>query len=440
MFDDIRDKLEGWEAPAPEGLWQRIEAAQESTGAQEKRSSGKIRPAIRWITVAAGTAAAAVTLLIMLFRPAQDSTDIPLTAEVLTERNQPETAIGTPGADATTGTEKTGAANEAAAMKESRPAESTDIQTHTVLNSGGPRLPARAAADITATHKDRVHEQVAGTAERRVIERAEVLNENRLSNRDSGRPERTLSADMEGREEGRRPAGLFSVGISSSNSPGSTANRQGYTGMSGYQAAPMSLSSSNPTGLWIDPDANMRYANQGEDVSTDTRYRLPVRTGVTLRYSLPSGVGFETGLTYTWLSSTLQSGSEQNHYTAATQIHYIGIPLNVSYTFVHSRYVDVYASAGGLMEKCVGGSIRTEYILDSRDLGTDRTETLSTKPLQWSINATAGVQLNITPAVGLYAEPGAAYYFDDGTFLQTTYKARPLNFYLRFGLRFSFGL
>ena len=102
--------------------------------------------------------------------------------------------------------------------------------------------------------------------------------------------------------------------------------------------------------------------------------------------------------------------------------------------------MDVYASAGGLMEKCVGGSIRTEYILDSRDLGTDRTETLSTKPLQWSINATAGVQLNITPAVGLYAEPGAAYYFDDGTFLQTTYKARPLNFYLRFGLRFSFGL
>ena len=145
MFDDIRDKLEGWEAPAPEGLWQRIEAAQESTGAQEKRSSGKIRPAIRWITVAAGTAAAAATLLIMLFSPAQDSTDIPLTAEVLTERNQPETAIGTPGAEATTGTEKTDAVNEAAVMKESRPAESTDIQTHTVLNSGGSRLPVRAA-------------------------------------------------------------------------------------------------------------------------------------------------------------------------------------------------------------------------------------------------------------------------------------------------------
>ena len=78
MFDDIRDKLESWEAPAPEGLWKRIEAAQESAGAQEKRSSGKIRPVIRWITVAAGTAAAAATLLIMLFSPAQDSTDIPL--------------------------------------------------------------------------------------------------------------------------------------------------------------------------------------------------------------------------------------------------------------------------------------------------------------------------------------------------------------------------
>lgn len=92
------------------------------------------------------------------------------------------------------------------------------------------------------------------------------------------------------------------------------------------------------------------------------------------------------------------------------------------------------------MEKCVGGSTATRYTLNSESLGSERQGTLDVKPLQWSVNATAGIQFNITPAIGLYAEPGAAYWFDDGTELETIYKVRPLNFYLRFGLRFSFGL
>lgn len=422
MFDDIREKLDEWEAPAPEGLWERIEEA----GLQNARPSG-IRPVLRKAAVAAGTVAAAAALAVMLLRPGHDDTGdifpgaIPLTAEIRTDIDPMIPAV----------------------PRSIAPIKPIDEikEKHTVLNSGGLQPSRIETVPITVPNPHRVNGPAAVTVERRVMKRpAGAGEENRLSKTGSAHSARTLSADIEGKEKSRKSAGLLSFGISTSNSPGTETSRMGYTRMTGYSAAPVTLPASNPTGMWIDPDANMRLANHDENVGTETRYRLPVRTGISLRYTLPANVSVETGVTYTWLSSTLRSGSEQNHYSTTTQMHYVGVPLNVSYTFFHNRLVDIYASAGGLMEKCVGGSIQTKYIMDGRSTGKDRTEPLNARPLQWSVNATAGVQLNITPAVGLYAEPGAAYYFDDGTSLQTTYKARPLNFYLRFGLRFSFGL
>jgi len=46
--------------------------------------------------------------------------------------------------------------------------------------------------------------------------------------------------------------------------------------------------------------------------------------------------------------------------------------------------------------------------------------------------------VNFTKHLGLYAEPGIAYYFDDGSQIETIRKEHPFNFNLQFGLRFSF--
>lgn len=59
--------------------------------------------------------------------------------------------------------------------------------------------------------------------------------------------------------------------------------------------------------------------------------------------------------------------------------------------------------------------------------------------MQWSVNAAAGIQLNIVNSLSLYAEPGISYYFNDGSAIQTIYKEKPLNFNLNFGIRFTFG-
>lgn len=456
MFDDIRAKMNDWEAPAPEGLWDSIEAARKADRerSMQPARTGRIKNAgrkSRLRTVYAMATAAAAVLLLLLLLPERPHTTEGTGSSLVAENN---TVLPESTTEDTDGTSFPGNGTAGLNSCNLPPAQAGAIPEDTVQ------------VTVAGTPIDRVHDIVAAavtTAGRVETEdksiphitgkRPDMKNGNRNMkgwnlNTEGGHPDnsrsrnlqRILSAETERTEAGRRSAGLFSIGISSSNSPGKESGRQGYTRMSEYQAAPITLLPANPTGLWINPDENIRMANSGQDVQTETSYRLPVRTGITLRWVLPAKVGLETGITYTWLSSTTTSGSELNHYSATTQLHYVGIPLNVSYTFWESHRFSIYASAGGLMEKNVYGTVRTEYTLNGQDLGTDRTGPIDVRPLQWSVNATAGVQFNITSSLGIYAEPGAAYYFDDGTDLQTTYKARPLNFYLRFGLRFSFEL
>ena len=86
----------------------------------------------------------------------------------------------------------------------------------------------------------------------------------------------------------------------------------------------------------------------------------------------------------------------------------------------------------------MSGKLKKEYILNNQVV-KEETQNLNEKPFQWSINASAGLQYNITPSIGLYAEPGVSYYIKDGTSLKTIYKDKPFNFNLNLGLRFTFG-
>ena len=58
-------------------------------------------------------------------------------------------------------------------------------------------------------------------------------------------------------------------------------------------------------------------------------------------------------------------------------------------------------------------------------------------PLQWSVGASLGIGYRFNGLVGIYLEPGVSYYFDNGSFVETVYRERPLNFSLGIGLRFN---
>ena len=89
------------------------------------------------------------------------------------------------------------------------------------------------------------------------------------------------------------------------------------------------------------------------------------------------------------------------------------------------------------MEKCVKSQLKTHYEMQN-DLSFIGDDHLDVKDLQWSVLASLGAQFNITDHLGIYAEPGAIYYFDDGTDVSTIRKEKPFNINLQIGLRFGF--
>ena len=190
---------------------------------------------------------------------------------------------------------------------------------------------------------------------------------------------------------------------------------------------------------WEDsPVLGILLFNQGRDLDREIKHRLPVRTGLAFSYRVNERLSLASGITYTNLTSDIRYGSDEHYFSGKQTLHYIGVPLNVRYRVMSWGRLDLYASAGVLGEKCVSGKIDRDYVIDCRPVDSGR-ETVSERRLQWSVNAVAGLQFNLTPAVGIYAEPGVRYYIDNGSAVENIYKDKPCNLDLNVGLRLSFG-
>lgn len=179
--------------------------------------------------------------------------------------------------------------------------------------------------------------------------------------------------------------------------------------------------------------------NQPE-VNDSYTHKMPVKLGLTARYAFTNLLGIESGLTYSLLQSDIKRGSESTTgaWSSSDQtLHYLGVPLNLTFNFLNSKYVDVYASAGGMMEFGVKGSIKTTEHLHNSMTSTHQ-NAITPKGLLWSVNATAGVQVNVLPSLGLYVEPGMSHHFKNDRQPRSSYTDKPTNFALGFGLRYTF--
>lgn len=194
---------------------------------------------------------------------------------------------------------------------------------------------------------------------------------------------------------------------------------------------------------WVDrrveSAAGVIVYNQPE-VTTEYSHKMPVKIGASIRYNFNKFLGIESGLTYSFLSSDLKTGEEgavSGWSKSVQSMHYLGIPLNLSFNIFSSRYFNAYVTAGGLMEKCVRGSLKTDEYLDGKYHGSSSTS-LKQKGLQWSVNGAAGIQVNILPQLGLYMEPGVSHHFSNNSKVRTIYSDKPTDFSLSFGLRYTF--
>lgn len=184
------------------------------------------------------------------------------------------------------------------------------------------------------------------------------------------------------------------------------------------------------------PMLDMNTINRDIETKTEYEHHLPIRIGLSVAYALTDRLSISSGLTYTRLASDIKDASRESKYIGEQRLHYVGIPVNVSYKVASSRWISLYGTAGVLAEKCVSGTTDEGYV-ENNTMKYTNTQDISSKPLQMSVNAGVGIQFDFIDNVGIYAEPGLSYYFDDGSALQTIYKEKPLNFNLNVGVRFK---
>ena len=175
----------------------------------------------------------------------------------------------------------------------------------------------------------------------------------------------------------------------------------------------------------------------GSTVTSDSDHKRPVRLALTVNVPISGTFGLETGAMLTTLRSTFTTEAGRTLTETEQTLKYVGIPLNMTASLVDSKWVSLYLGGGGMVEKCISGKSATTETLAGVKQGDTARKNLRVKPLLWSLNASAGLQANLTKNIGLYVEPGLSYHFDDKSDVQTIYNDRPLDFMLTFGARFS---
>lgn len=154
----------------------------------------------------------------------------------------------------------------------------------------------------------------------------------------------------------------------------------------------------------------------------------PLTLGVSLGYALNSRLMLTTGVVYTRAVTDFIKSSGTDEIVETQKLHYVGVPLALKCGLWSSRLLQLYATVGGEADFNVAASVESGGV--SADADRDR--------VQLSAAAAAGIQLNCLPGVGVFAEPGVKYYFDNRSSVETIFKDKPWAFSMQMGLRVEF--
>ena len=160
----------------------------------------------------------------------------------------------------------------------------------------------------------------------------------------------------------------------------------------------------------------------------NAKHHAPVSVGLQVAFGIAPRLSLSTGLVYTRTSSDFYPYAPSSNYNVHQVLHYVGIPVGLNYEFWQSGGFHAYVMAGAEADYNVKNDTEEEGV---------KKENAKRDRVQLSGKASLGAQYDITPKVGLYIEPCAKYYFDNGSHVENTFKDKKLNFNLQFGLRFN---
>ena len=434
----VKDKLEGYESPLPEGHLADFRARREQACKPRRR--------FPWVGAVALAVAASLSAFLFLWKPAvpegnirvaesmpnpgllvSDSAEVsrPLTRPVWSGAQASDGEVSTAenrGVQALAGKTSEAEARQAAAASETvPPSDTAEAAAHA---EAAANAEAAARADATA------HAEAAAHAE------ASEITAPASPFVPQGKPARpvrlTVGAATGAVAGGGLLAGVLIPLVSNRAPAALVINPQNGNGTNGPDGPDSTPGGNGGNGTGTDGPDSTPGGNGGNGTTPDppsptlpetpvgqnaaTHY-FPLKLGLSVRIPLSERLQITTGLQYSLYSSAIPYGPRQN-------AHYLGIPVRLDWTLAQGRWIDVYLGGGLEGDLCIGATLAGHsFRRDGPSL---------------SLLGAGGIQLNLSRHIGLFVEPEVSWRLPLGTTVLETYRStHPLMFSVASGIRIN---
>ena len=391
-IDDIKAEMQEFESDSPKGLWESIEG---------RLPASKVAPTRSWWgwAAAAGALAVAGVSAFLFFRPISPQEVISV------ERAESVVALNDVLPDPS---EQIVRLQEAVApVAVSQPKE------------------AQRSEKSAASQKTEALSETAAVQETETVQEPEIVQKPEAVQEPESLPWEEFS--QEPRVARKTPQNKVSVGLAASGAASFSQTAL----IGGGPLFGVGLDAVS----WEDsPKLGLAVVNQGKDIESELRHKVPVRLTLGVSYAITDRLSVVSGLSHTLLISEYKEGTQQNYKSGEQRVEYVGVPINLKYDFYSSTRLDVYASAGLTLDKCIKANRTDDYFLS----GENRLKeviSLGEHPFQLSAGAAFGAEYRIYDSLWLFGECGLAYFFNDRSSLEILYKERPLNATFNLGIR-----
>ena len=452
----LRERFSDYAAPEPEGLWEGI----------EQGMAGKPRRKMLPVWIVSGLAAAAAVALAVFLHP-EKTQETPgmqkqgVLAESAAEPVVVDTAataspgLTTTSSPALTGDFETASASQtvpfAVVSRQTLLADADIAKTDPPVSPIDGMRTGFEEEVITATVKmdgelskeereawiqSIVEEFLKKIAERTETDREEMTAReipDQAGHDDQVQQEgQVLSSDVIPASHRKR----FSIGAYGNGGQASKEQMQGY----GMNRTGQYLGT-RATGNNVQNDVGglMRTLASNRASNFEAHHSAPLRVGVTVSWELAPHLNLVSGLNWTYLNSEFEETANPIRTFVGQDLGYLGVPLRLETSFNVWRGLWLSAGAGGMVEKGLLSSSRTNTWVDGQVAETIKNPKPDTGGLLWSVGATAGAEYRFSPSFGLYLTPGVEYHFDNGAEVRSAYTEKPLSWIVNLGVRFHFG-
>lgn len=175
--------------------------------------------------------------------------------------------------------------------------------------------------------------------------------------------------------------------------------------------------------------------NNNGKIEEAEHHDKPIILGLAVNKNIGKHWSLETGLQYSYLKSYFTLGTGNYRVDKEQKLHYIGIPIKLSYQFMAYKRLSAYGSAGASIQIPLSGKTYADYVIGGKSGYT--TDWKTTPSIQWTVNTNIGIQYQIAPKLTLFVEPTLNWYIPNGSEVKNTWTERPFTLTVPFGIRLS---